>query len=221
MQCSGGFGVGVNKGFVWQLGSLHNPFFHRLARGRLERDRSEDIWAPEMLRDRDHLPLVRDAPTASKRGRRQLMLCTLLPAMLVAAFLVASIFTVGHIGQRARAAMRLRGAQRESAMARLMRAEVGDHEGFEVASLTRMRRLRGGTPEEEERRKREGEQEVPMSQWQWNASQILLKMNATQILQRRAELSSSGGSRKRSSEQDAILSPTDSWAEEIAHLAAD
>ena len=106
-------------------------------------------------------------------------------------------------------------------MARLMRAEVGDHEGFEVASLTRMRRLRGGTPEEEERRKREGEQEVPMSQWQWNASQILQKMNATQILQRRAELSSSGGSRKRSSEQDAILSPTDSWAEEIAHLAAD
>ena len=145
VQCSGGFGVGVNKGFVWQLGSLHNPFFHRLARGRLERDRSEDIWAPEMLRDRDHLPLVRDAPTASKRGRRQLMLCTLLPAMLVAAFPSRlNLHSWPHRPACASGDAIARRAE-ESAMARLMRAEVGDHEGFEVASLTRMRRLRGGT----------------------------------------------------------------------------
>ena len=104
-------------------------------------------------------------------------------------------------------------------MDRLMREEITEREGLEVASLARMRLssnrteltglkkrlLRGGTQEEEERVRLE-------------------ELNARlQVLQARSNRTG-GGERKRSEPAGAVLSPMDSSDDlvaSIAHLAAD
>ena len=69
-----------------------------------------------MLRERDSWTHVSRGQAQKSRTRRQLLLCTMLPAVLLASFFVSAIFTVGHLGQRARAAM----LRREHAMAKLI-----------------------------------------------------------------------------------------------------
>ena len=69
------------------------------------------------LRERgDSWPHVARGYSQKSRTRRQLLLCTMLPAVLLASFFVSAIFTVGHLGQRARAAM----LRREHALQRLI-----------------------------------------------------------------------------------------------------
>ena len=69
-----------------------------------------------MLRERDGWPPVTRGYSQKSRTRRQLLLCSMLPAVLLASFFVSAIFTVGHLGQRARAAM----VRREHALQRLI-----------------------------------------------------------------------------------------------------
>ena len=69
-----------------------------------------------MLRERDSWTHVSRGQSQKSRTRRQLLLCTMLPAVLLASFFISAIFTVGHLGQRARAAM----LRREHAMAKLI-----------------------------------------------------------------------------------------------------
>ena len=69
-----------------------------------------------MLRERDSWTHGSRGQAQKSRTRRQLLLCTMLPAVLLASFFISAIFTVGHLGQRARAAM----LRREHAMAKLI-----------------------------------------------------------------------------------------------------
>ena len=60
-------------------------------------------------RDFDHIPS--DLGTQKRRLRRQRILETALPCAIVSALLVAAVFTVGHVGVKARAMARARAAK--------------------------------------------------------------------------------------------------------------
>ena len=65
-----------------------------------------------MLRARDFEPAAGlQHSTQKRRLRRQRFLETALPCALIAALLVAAVFTVGHVGAQTRNAARLRAAR--------------------------------------------------------------------------------------------------------------
>ena len=73
-----------------------------------------------MLRARDFDYEPSDMGTQKRRMRRQRILETALPCAIIAALLVAAVFTVGHVGAQARARERARASR-----ATLLASEMG------------------------------------------------------------------------------------------------
>ena len=89
-----------------------------------------------MLRTRDFDHVPSDLLTQKRRLRRQRMLELALPCAIIAALLVACVFTVGHVGAQARFEARARAARAQTMLASSLDADASTPLGLESLLAT-------------------------------------------------------------------------------------